>query len=44
MKACAFSTEKRYQTAQELRRDLYACLRQYRAERDASHKADGESG
>lgn len=26
---------KRYQTAQELRRDLYACLRQYRAERDA---------
>ena len=44
MKACAFSTEKRYQTAQELRRDLYACLRQYRAERDVSHKADGESG
>ena len=31
MKACAFSTEERYQTVQELRRDLYACYQQRRA-------------
>ena len=31
MKACAFSTEDRYQTVQELRRDLYACYQQRRA-------------
>ena len=30
MKACAFSTDKRYQTVQELRRDLYACYQQRR--------------
>ena len=28
MKACAFSTDKRYQTVRELRRDLYACYQQ----------------
>ena len=31
MKACAFSTEERYQTVRELRRDLYACYQQRRA-------------
>ena len=31
MKACAFSTEDRYQTVRELRRDLYACYQQRRA-------------
>ena len=31
MKACAFSTDKRYQTVRELRRDLYACYQQRRA-------------
>ena len=30
MKACAFSTDKRYQTVRELRRDLYACYQQRR--------------
>ena len=30
MKACAFSTEERYQTVRELRRDLYACYQQRR--------------
>ena len=29
MKACAFSTDKRYQTVRELRRDLYACYQQH---------------
>ena len=31
MKACAFSTEDRYQTVRELSRDLYACYQQRRA-------------
>ena len=31
MKACAFSTEERYQTVRELSRDLYACYQQRRA-------------
>ncbi len=31
MKACAFSTDKRYQTVRELRRDLYACYQHRRA-------------
>ena len=31
MKACAFSTEERYQAVRELRRDLYACYQQRRA-------------
>ena len=31
MKACAFSTDKRYQTVREFRRDLYACYQQRRA-------------
>ena len=30
MKACAFSTDKRYQTVRELRQDLYACYQQRR--------------
>ena len=30
MKACAFSTEERYQTVRELSRDLYACYQQRR--------------
>ena len=29
MKACAFSTEKRYQTVRELRRELYLCYQQH---------------
>ena len=29
MKACAFSTEKRYQSVQELRRELYLCYQQH---------------
>ena len=42
MKACAFSTEERYQTVQELRRDLYACYQQRRAGKnvDVSIPAD----
>ncbi|MEI3094369.1 MAG: protein kinase [Oscillospiraceae bacterium] len=42
MKACAFSTDKRYQTVQELRRDLYACYQQRRAGKtpDVSIPAD----
>ena len=42
MKACAFSTEERYQTVQELRRDLYACYQQRRAGKnvDVSVPAD----
>ena len=42
MKACAFSTEKRYQTVRELRRDLYACYQQRRAGKnvDVSIPAD----
>lgn len=42
MKACAFSTEERYQTARELRRDLYACYQQRRAGKnvDVSIPAD----
>jgi len=30
MKACAFSTEERYQTVRELQQDLYACYQQRR--------------
>ena len=42
MKACAFSTDKRYQTVRELRRDLYACYQQRRAGKnvDVSIPAD----
>ena len=42
MKACAFSTDKRYQTVRELRRDLYACYQQRRAGKtaDVSTPAD----
>ena len=42
MKACAFSTEERYQTVRELRRDLYACYQQRRAGKnvDVSIPAD----
>ena len=42
MKACAFSTDKRYQTVRELRRDLYACYQQHRAGKnvDVSIPAD----
>ena len=42
MKACAFSTKERYQTVQELRRDLYACYQQRRAGKnvDVSIPAD----
>ena len=42
MKACAFSTDKRYQTIRELRRDLYACYQQRRAGKtpDVSIPAD----
>ena len=42
MKACAFSTEERYQTVQELRRDLYACYQQRRTGKnvDVSIPAD----
>ena len=35
MKACAFSTDKRYQTVQELRRDLQAYCQQRRAGKSA---------
>ena len=35
MKACAFSTEERYQTVRELSRDLYACYQQRRAGKTA---------
>ena len=35
MKACAFSTEDRYQTVQELSRDLYACYQRRRAGKKA---------
>ena len=42
MKACAFSTDKRYQTVRELRRDLYACYQQRRTGKasDVSIPAD----
>ena len=42
MKACAFSTDKRYQTVRELRRDLYACYQQCRTGKasDVSIPAD----
>ena len=42
MKACAFSTEDRYQTVRELRRDLYACYQQHRTWKnvDVSTPAD----
>ena len=42
MKACAFSTEERYQAVRELRRDLYACYQQRRAGKnvDVSVPAD----
>ena len=42
MKACAFSTDKRYQTVREFRRDLYACYQQRRAGKtpDVSIPAD----
>ena len=42
MKACAFSTEDRYQTVRELSRDLYACYQQRRAGKnvDVSIPAD----
>ena len=42
MKACAFSTEDRYQTVRELRWDLYACYQQRRAGKasDVSIPAD----
>ena len=42
MKACAFSTDKRYQTVRELRWDLYACYQQRRAGKasDVSIPAD----
>ena len=42
MKACAFSTEERYQAVRELRRDLYACYQQRRAGKnvDVSIPAD----
>ena len=42
MKACAFSTDKRYQTVRELRQDLYACYQQRRAGKtpDVSIPAD----
>ena len=42
MKACAFSTDKRYQTVRELRQDLYACYQQCRTGKasDVSIPAD----
>ena len=42
MKACAFSTDKRYPTVRELRQDLYACYQQRRAGKtaDVSTPAD----
>ena len=44
MKACAFSTEERYQTVQELRRDLYACYQQRRAGKKADLSIPADTG